>query len=167
MPIEYQGLLTAALRDMTEDEARVFVAMSLAERQAPEMPKDLGKLLDKNLGYQVFSKRLDYFKIPVGWQLRVFIAGLCRNPAHAVMWAYTLALLHKQKNGPLAIGDFVEKFPAGVPTEDALNKAWDEQKRLVRPSGGSDNWLDYPEQWPVVEQPAAEPSPVNPPQQEK
>lgn len=167
MPIEYQGLLNAAVRDMTKGEAQAFCAMSLAEKMDPEMPKDMRKVLNKDFGYQVLSKRLDYFKIPVGWHLKVLVVSLCRNPAQVVMWAYTLALLYKEKKAELTMGDFLSKFPKGVPTEEALNKAWDEQKRLVRPSGGTDNWLDYPEQWPVFEQqppPYAEPATAETPQ---
>lgn len=64
------------------------------------------------------------------------------HPGTLVMYAY--ALHRSSFEGVLSMRDFVEMFPQGYPTPDALDKAWRAQKSTVK---GQDNLLDLSTTW--------------------
>ena len=65
------------------------------------------------------------------------------NPGNAVLWAYTLKCLFQQKGKPiLALVDWVEVFPNGIPTKEAYEELWSSQK-----DERGRNRLDTKEAW--------------------
>lgn len=135
------------VRPMTHDEAQIFMLMSMAEKFDPLL-QNFGdgakEALEGSFQFKVLVARLKSLGAEVGTQvsrpLVTFLACNVTSPGVLVMWAHALTRLHQTLNGKMVtMTNFAEAFPLGLPTDDALNAAWDAQKGI---GGAYDNFLD-------------------------
>lgn len=148
---DYRGLLDAETQPLSEKDTRLFMSLTLT---TGPMPDGMANALKDSLGYQIVTGQLNNYRVPASWQLRVWLSAISDRPGVCVMWAYTVALLAKDQPGEVTMEDWTLAFPWGVPTQFAIDKAWEAQK--VYDGKGPDNWLDRSEQWPVQQPTAAE-----------
>jgi len=148
----WQGLLDTDSAPMTEDETGMFLQCIMMEQSGFKRGQDeeIEKGLESSLGYKIFDKRIQAAGLDVTLPLVMFLVSLCENPAHVVMWAYTLNVIKATKGiegRPVATEDFANAFPMGIPTEDGYKTSWNEQKQTGEPVGNS---VDNFENWPGV-----------------
>lgn len=152
------------LAPLQGDLSNAFVITCLADiaapetMTAPEVREKLSKLLGAQLQHSFFLNvlidRLEYAGDDLKYSPWVvgFLAGISRNVASAVMWAYSLVRWTRE-NGPVTSKELSVWFPTGFPTDEAMHKLWDEQKVYPRIQSifgkdfESDNQLDSPEVW--------------------
>jgi len=139
--IQYRGLDKAASRPMTDEEMKVLISLSLASRQVDSLPE-----VESTGIYQILTRRITTHGILLSdvadpWTFYL-MAALSPNPAVAVMWAYTLMLWRMEEEEPFNLEMVcTQRIPYGVPTDDAIHRAWVDQKQ----DGGhsfNDNQLD-------------------------
>jgi hypothetical protein len=143
----------ADLAPISYKQAEMLIAMGLTEpdilSNKPEAVEALQQVHEKMYSdiflYAVMWKRLEHVGVDnrISKVLAMWLTSTCATPADSVMWAYTLCLILKE-DGACNISNFVARFPNGVPTEQARQRAW-----LAQKSQGS-NWLDLM-QWPTIE----------------
>jgi hypothetical protein len=159
----WRGILETRIqvRPLTEDEMRMFVQLSVApEHVVKGIIEDLRK---ERQGFQlaVLEKRLEAAGLTgrIEDALKVWYLLLSKNVAELVMWCYTSAVvLHERQMKVYTLDEWARRdFPMGVPTEQAMNDVWDEQKGLniarAHPDWGVpprldnaiDNFLNWPE----------------------
>lgn len=144
-------LFQAEKREMTEIESRMFVLLCLHERAKvihDERAKDIHEDIVNSFLYQILKKRLQYFDVPVTEHLIAFISLIIDRPAKAVMWAYTLNRMFKERQREIDIKIFSDYgyFADGIPTEEEYQRIWDSQK-VKSEFPKSDNALDDPDYW--------------------
>ena len=109
--------------------------------------------------YQVMKKRLEVCKkhvnpkMDVNVAVQLFCSFICRSPADAVMWAYTLNEIAVDTGKRVDMKVLAYRFPWGFPDEEEMHKAWDEQKIPAeeRKNGMSDNRVDDFSTWAYSE----------------
>lgn len=91
---------------------------------------------------KVLELRLNRLSLLATPWLVVFIAGICSNPAEAVMWAFFMKMQSiAKKSNVIGIIDLMELFPKGLPTPAGLEWMWNLQK-LHDIKSVQDNLLD-------------------------
>lgn len=156
-------------RPMTQEESEIFLRAMMAEES------DLGGAIDLSnpmrsfpglgelpFAMAVFCKRLEVYSpgTEVTPAAVMFMLCLCKNPAMAVMWAYTVHRVF-QSRGRFTMGVFADQFPFGIPTEEGYREAWRAQKRVDETPGGmprSDNLLDSSDGWAGEASPEPQPA---------
>lgn len=127
--------------------------LALAEQASDRI--DISQLRDRNLAGASFVE-----KVMVGRLLQVqpsqsfsisailYAISCCTRPGDAVLWAYTLCEEGRKLDRPVTVGDLLNAFPLGYPSDVARCEIWDRQK-LPRDEqvGIGDNWLDTKEAW--------------------
>jgi len=126
---DYQGLLGIDVRPMEEEEMKnLFIMMQIVG----EHPDKIDEVFEENtaqMAGQIAVKRLAYHATQYDKALLVFVLTLCESPGLVVLWCYTLHLMAAELGRAATINDFCTQFfPMGVPTEKALEAAWDAQK---------------------------------------
>lgn len=148
----WQGLVDVDSRPMTEDETGMLVQCMMMENQnfTKGQDKEIDTGLESSMGYKIFDKRLEVAGIEVTLPLAMFLVSLCDSPGNVVMWAYTVNVIRVARNieGPVTVSDFAEAFPMGIPTDEGLQKAWEEQK--VNDGSMTGNLVDNFENWAGV-----------------
>jgi hypothetical protein len=128
-----ESLLGCEVRPMTEDESRVLVTL-LMTRDSGTITKFDADLRDKDVfPYLVLVGRLEAFKklspkLDIDMPVQILCGLLCDRPGNSVMWAYTLNEMFVKLGKKVTMGDWIEEFPNGVPTEGAYEKTWEAQK---------------------------------------
>lgn len=82
--------------------------------------------------------------------LAVLLAWSTGRPGDMVMWAYTTKCLARELGKNLiTVDDLVNAFPMGIPTDQAREQIWREQKIAMadRKNITIDNLFDLPETW--------------------
>jgi len=133
-------------RPMTKEESESLLICTMLEMQRGNdwVPDDMptyGTFL-------IMEDRIKRTPFKVDFTLMMFASSLCNTPGGAVTWAYTLcALAEKSGESPVGMDEFVQEFPMGIPTEDAMHACWDAQKEKGAPLG---NGYDDGENWEVA-----------------
>ncbi len=152
MPLDpaYRGLLGCESRPMTKDEKVYF---GLLELNAKVQGVCLPDALSKDFHYKALTKRLSAHHVRTSFEARLFVTTQCRNPADAVLWAYTMACMQfdRPRGDALRVADVLTPWAKQLPTEAAVAAAWEAQKvaaaeHLSAPITG--NWLDVATVWP-------------------
>jgi len=119
------------IRPFTKDEAEAFIKIDFnGTIQESEIPESEIPFLLKVMNGKFTKEGID----AIDFSLRIFISCyLCKTPAHAVMWAYTLIhMLEGAKYEKLTIDIFASDFfPVGVPTDEAYKECWKAQKKII------------------------------------
>ena len=140
--MQYQGLLNVECRLLTGEEKRLFdLLWSLDDEKIVKVHDELMGGTDGFL-YQVLLKRLENHSVTIKRHTAIFTALLCKNPSHAVMWAYTLWLMEEKQGSPVMLGDLSRQFHEGIPRLDGYKEAWDKQKGHTYEIKDVDNLLD-------------------------
>lgn len=141
--------LAAKTRPLTEDETRILAALIMSDLQNTSI---IHPQIKELFAYKVLEKRLQAYKIldKVDEKVLVFCAAVSNNPAEAVMWGYTLALILTKQKKVLTINDWCNYFPMGVPTEEERERCWVEQKQARTDATLTDNKIDDYANWPIV-----------------
>lgn len=154
LPANYEGLLGCEVREMTQDESILFMQATLAEEDAQRAAPDyVAEEMAKDHGYQIITKRMAAHGVRTTLMLKLFLVTISENPAHLVLWVYTLAHIQAKNPGSLVtIHVWGDHFPDGVPTKGAYDSVWGAQKRSSEdgPNTSTDNWLDYHVSWPPL-----------------
>lgn len=142
-PENYKGLLGKPIRLMTQDESMLMVKLSFGDEARPLPPELL-----RDPSVRILMGRIALANITLCPRLTLFIAVISHGvPGRLVVWAYTLKCIAQDLGlGMLDIATFFNGyFSNGIPTDEAYNLAWDEQK--IDRTNGSDNYLDTEGAW--------------------
>ena len=154
MPKEFNGYLAPyPLRSPTWEEMHMMIGLNICPTSDEQMEKDLAEKLKKEVGYQILTKRLDFYKVPVSIRVRMICASMCKSPGECVVMAWTLAKLYSENQRKVTMDDLcMGPFAAGFPDTDnklAGHAVWEMQKGHM--SGQDcDNLLDCAP-WPHQE----------------
>lgn len=128
---DWKCLLGAQLAPMSQQTSETLIRLTFAKDDALLEPL-VAELLSKSTCFGVLYKRLEAYgyKPLVSTNAIIFLSSLCRNPAMAVMWGYTVGLLLEQNNWQRITLETIcmGHFGMGFPQEDEYRRIWDEQK---------------------------------------
>lgn len=149
MEKKLQSLLGCKTRRMTEDESKLLLHLLMLDmhKKGDAILKIDDDLREREVFvYLVLSKRLEGFntispKLEVDTAVQIMCTMLCDTPGKAVIWAYTLNELFVKLGHEVAMDDWVNEFPDGVPMEEEYQRVWEAQK-----SGGA-NMIDDFKNW--------------------
>lgn len=128
----------------------LFLQLVMAERDKAD---PFTERLKNEFGFKIAYLRAKAHNVSMTPQLLVWLVVNGSNPAHLVMWVYTMAVLqHEKKAKVLTMENWTDAFPDGVATDEEFSRVWLEQKmtREDRDGGMTDNWLDTGAVWPVL-----------------
>jgi len=144
----YPGLMDATSRPMTESECGILLNLSMMPDTAVE---EIAVKVSQDFIWRVACKWREGTNCPVDNRTLLFVVGLCANPAHVVMWLYSLCrYVRNNKVNAVTLQDFCTHIvPFGIPTDEAKNIRWDLQKipQDLRGVGMTDNYLDLVSFW--------------------
>jgi hypothetical protein len=154
MPATFNGYLEPyPLRIPTPDEMKMMIGLNLAMVSDEQMEKDLAPKLEKEMGYQIITRRLDAYQVPVSIRVRLICSEMCSNPGECVVMAWTLAKIYSEIKRTVTMDDlFMGPFGNGFPdldNKEAGQKLWDSQKGFNN-GQDCDNLLDRAP-WPHQE----------------
>ncbi len=135
---------------MTQEETGVFlqccqIDMSNESVLTSEQAKQMG------FASQVFFGRLEFSHTPVSMAVGAFLSYLSKgSPGNAVMWAYAMNRLYKEKRQTINMSLLADAFPWGFPSEDEQIRLWRAQKGEMHNSE-CDNMVDQAETWNLEE----------------
>ena len=130
---------------MTREDTEAFVRMSLADREAAEMPiqRALTGLPEKppaQIAIIVDRIRIGA-DVPVRLPTLILVSCFCSTLARCVLWAYTIVVLTRTLGRAVTVSDLADAFPWGFPTDEGYGLIWDAQK------DARGNRLDFHEIW--------------------
>ncbi len=128
-------IVEAPQRPMTTEEG--LVVLSAMARKDNEDLKDMFNM-------KVFSSRAKHHKIDINDQASVALAFLSDRVGTVVMYVAVAKYLNVSLGRRVNVFDVMDVFQGSLPTEEALNRIWEDQKIN---DGGGDNTLDRPEAW--------------------
>jgi len=137
------SLIKSEARPMTKKESELFFHVMFAESLPIE---DLQKIEEDasaqgDFLFNILNKRCEVFGLNISIPAKLFLPGICMNPAEVVMY-FTVFMYKQFKTGARIDMDYIANlFSNGFPTEDSLKKHWELQKYINR-STGSDNFID-------------------------
>ena len=157
-------VLSKPTRNLTEEEARTLVQVTLAQREI-DSDKEIFEMLEK--------KQAGFLTSILWWRVKCchtyeITPSLCvylgeyvlKNPGMSTMMAnYLQYVASKQNIRKIGVKEFSQyAFPWGLPTDDSWKELWDAQKidleiREDKKSpyyDGSDNILDYPKLYQTI-----------------
>lgn len=125
---------------MDNETSEIFVKLILSKDSKYEIPENQKPFL-----YVLIEKRIslvhDY---KIDDRVLLFLSWICKSAGVGVMYCWYLQYEAKKRGvNEITFEIFTEIFAWGFPSEDGLNKIWDEQK-VISKDMGSDNLLDYP-----------------------
>jgi hypothetical protein len=125
---------------MDNETSEIFVKLILSKNSSYEVPEE-----EKPFIYKLLQKRIlivhDY---QVDDRILLFLSFICSSAGIGVMYCWYLQYESKKHNTEkISFELFAEIFGSGFPTENALQKLWEEQK-VNKVGLFSDNLLDYP-----------------------
>lgn len=130
---------------LTDKRMKTVTAISVYHESVDDDVK-VDEMIKNDLSMSIFMKRVDvFFDYTVSRSSLIFISMIVNSPAKAVMMAAYL----QYKSKKLCISHFgiqdicYSVFPLGLPSEDSLHNAWNNQKVAPSDAGKSDNMLDY------------------------
>lgn len=147
------SLLNQPVREMTLDEAKLFVLLCQVKNN-PGVPKHM-TLVDATrfgrFGELVF-RRMEAHSLNtrITFALSIWIHEMCKGiPGRNTLWCWTLHQMLKENKAntvPMTLLNWAQKFPMGIPTDEAYNTVWAAQKKVIE-GVGSINLLDSLETW--------------------
>jgi hypothetical protein len=152
----YRGLIpetSSDLRQLTQDEAATFTLILFNKGRMPH-DKLVARLKSHPITAIIIS-RLGAAGIPsdrLDPTIILFAGCVCSTPGRSVMWAFTIARIAQELG---RIPNFEDVFVSGyfadgLPSEEMVRVAWDNQKCPPSQTTHSDNFLDRPELWPRI-----------------
>lgn len=120
----------AGKREMTEDEAKIFLSCFMQEKKMNDDP-ELMKLLESKDNYaSVLWNRLKLHTVDVSPVVCLFLGYHITNFGISTMVAnYLQYVAHKYGIKEIGLNEVrSEVFPQGFPTDDTWRKLWDMQK---------------------------------------
>ena len=148
----YKGLLGTQTRPMTDEESRLFFALTTAEMESDEKAiNGLHSFMADSLLFKVLQKRLESVGLDklVSKSLQMFVSAYADTPGQVVMWAFTLARMIEEHKRKVTLSDWTMRFPMGMPTTEASDERWDAQKGHIMKQE-CDNCLDDLDNWPTA-----------------
>ena len=139
-------------KQFTSEQAELYIRVCMQELTGEtETPEELVARVEMAEGkdkipplVKMMLARLKAYEFEMTGSLFAFMLTLVDRPGTVVMY-YIMFQWWCSKNNIKVIGpgQFGRLFPMGVPTEESFSKAWEHQKVVRGPLGGSDNLLDY------------------------
>ena len=125
---------------MDNETSEIFVKLILSKNSSYEIAEE-----EKPFIYKLLQKRIlavhDY---QVDDRILIFLSWICKSSGVGVMYCWYLQYESKKHNTKkISFELFAEIFGSGFPSENALQKLWEEQK-VNKVGLFSDNLLDYP-----------------------
>jgi len=126
---------------MDNETSEIFVKLILSKGSQYEIPEN-----EKPFLYKLLEKRIsivhDY---EIDDRVLLFLSWICKSAGVGVMYCWYLQYESKMRSvHTITFEIFSEIFAWGFPSEDGLQKLWDEQK-VNSKDMSSDNLLDYPQ----------------------
>lgn len=124
---------------MDNDTSEIFVKLVLSKNSAYEIPES-----EKPFIYKLLEKRISIIHdYEIDDRVLLFLSWICKSAGVGVMYCWYLQYeSNKRDVNKITFEIFAEVFAWGFPSEDSLQKLWDEQK-VNRKDMSSDNLLDY------------------------
>jgi hypothetical protein len=125
---------------MDNETSEIFVKLILSKNSEYEIPES-----EKPFLYVLMEKRISVLHdYKVDDRVLLFLSWICKSAGVGVMYCWYLQYEAKKRGvDEITFEIFAEIFAWGFPSEDGLNKVWEEQK-VNRKDMSSDNLLDYP-----------------------
>lgn len=107
-------------KPLSEEMSYCFLNMLTFENTKSEIPDEVkNKFL-----YKVIDGRARQIGLDITNPAKVFLMFLTKSPGAAVMYLYAL----RSKGVSCSMDSIADLFPAGFPSEAALEDLWDQQK---------------------------------------
>lgn len=136
-----------AVHTLTKSEAGCLIMCGLTEQS--HKSDRLIDVAERSMGYKVIDSRYsmvrDALKIEaaISPSLLIFLGMISNSPGTSVMWAYSCLLKAQESDtNYYGIDAWAYDFPFGIPTDDEMQRIWEQQKE------GGNNWLDRNE-WAI------------------
>ena len=135
---KFEGLNKYPMDNKTSE---IFVKLILSKNSEYEIPEN-----EKPFLYVLMEKRISVLHdYKVDDRVILFLSWICKSAGVGVMYCWYLQYEAKKRGvNEITFEIFTEIFAWGFPSEDGLNKIWDEQKLCPPTRDNSDNLLDYP-----------------------
>ena len=135
-------LKTKNKQPLSIEQSQILLKLMFLEKSNTELPIQEGEIF----ALDIMRKRLECFHIPYNSIALTFLSSMADRPGIAVMYAAAYLALSKLKDHPATLADLcsLDAFGMGFPTEEELDRIWNEQKATGQ---RSDNWLDHNEAW--------------------
>jgi hypothetical protein len=135
--------------EMDKDTCDVFLRLMISRMQNKDRLQSVKEFnipeKEKPFIVKMLEGRLKMYQFKINdFDLRFFLAVLCKNPGNVVLYLWYLQYWCKKNNvKELDLENFSNRiFPYGFPSEDTLLRIWDGQK-VDREGMASDNLVDY------------------------
>lgn len=146
---QWLGLKSVPVRSMDDSESSVFEELYRLSATRAALPPEAS--MDRSV--EIIRTRLGELQsargihVPVADDYVTVLCGMLSNqPGVAGLWAYTLFLLFRENgNQPITMDAWVKAFPEGVPTDEAIEQALNEQ--LIRVGQTERNFTEMVEKW--------------------
>ncbi len=145
--IPFEGLTQTP---MVQEEAEIFVSLSLSEKSNTKKSLDLKAFPSQNYQILVSSLQSGRFEFEITEEAAIMVSVMCGSIGDVIM--YMAYLQYQYFVHPSALDNKITMsriafiFPAGFPSSSELRRMWDLQKVGNRENGfASDNLLDYKE----------------------
>lgn len=130
-------------RTMTREESEIMVGLISAQWHLENangkpftMPDE-----EKSTAFKIIEARLRFGGTEVDDATMTMAGYLSDRAGVAVMYAAAIRAIYEKLKRKITIRDFIDAFPWGFPTEEAMHKVWLSQK-IENVEHGPDNWLD-------------------------
>lgn len=153
MPNDFRGFLDPYPTTPLDKGETMFLLQMMMASKTGGVPAALrDKILNESMPAAIASKRLAAYGIEYDFPLLLFLLLRATNPGHAVMVAYTIALMNAELKKVATLDDAVMRyFPMGLPVMEGpvWGELWDSQKVPgdCKEPVGSDNLIDVAP-WP-------------------
>lgn len=125
MTATHRGLLGCLTQPLSEEETKLFLRLTIWERDKAEIPPTL----HTDTGWRMVSGYDKAMGLKANPYLLIWITVLCRSPGQVAMWMHTLAVLKAEKKlTTVTLEDWTWAFPDGIPTEAEHRRVWDLHK---------------------------------------
>ena len=141
------SLLGTKTQPMTHPQFLKFLSCYMGSMADPNnVPVTEEDLKDVGILPKIMFNRLLNAKHPqIGKPLFLWLCLLSEDvPGNAVLWAYTYHRMSCKLDRVPTVGDWVQEFPLGVPTQEEICRVWDAQK-----GSKGENMLDQSPAWEV------------------
>lgn len=134
-------MISASTQPMSKAQSELMIRiLMMGDAEVPLNEDDLP------LATKIMMKRGVATGVPIESKALLFLSALTNTPGDCMLYLCACKAIHDETGKPITMGDIVNKFPMGFPTEPERHRIWDAQK--YRGGGGwSDNSVDYDAAW--------------------
>jgi hypothetical protein len=152
MPNDFRGFLDPYPTTPLDKSETMFLLQMMMASKTGGIPAEVREKVLEDFLVAIASKRLAAYGIEYDMPLLLFLLLRAGNPGHAVMVAYTIALMNAEQKKVTTLDDAVMRyFPMGLPVMEGpvWGELWDSQKVPgdCKEPVGSDNLIDIAP-WP-------------------